>query len=50
MRANAEMIKARALNSLIIVMRNTDENSEIGSALEIEHESGIFDRLPSSFE
>src|ERR1700738_3501811 len=50
MRADAEMIKTRALNSLVIVMRYTDENPEIGSALEIEHESGIFDRLPSGLE
>src|ERR1700730_7392014 len=50
MRADAEMIKTRALNSLIVIMRYTDENSEIGSALEIQHESGIFDRLPSGLE
>ena len=50
MRSDTEMIKTRALNSLIIVMRNADENSEIGSAFEIEHESGIFDRLPCGLE
>ena len=44
------MIKTRALNSLIIVMRNADENSEVGSAFEIEDESGIFDRLPCGLE
>ena len=44
------MIKTRALNSLVIVMRNADENSEIGSAVEIEDESGIFDRLPCRLE
>ena len=44
------MIKTRALDSLIIVMRNADEDSEIGSALEIEHEAGVFDRFPGCFE
>jgi len=44
------MIKTRALNSLIIVMRNADEYSEIGSTFEIEHEPGIFDRLPCGLE
>ena len=50
MRSDTEMIKTRALDSLIIIMRNADENSEIGSFFEIEHESGIFDRFPCSFE
>ncbi len=44
------MIKTRALDSLIIIMRNADENSEIGSTFEIEDESGIFDRLPCGLE
>jgi hypothetical protein len=50
MRSDTEMIKTRALDSLIIIMRNADENSEIGSFFEIEHESGIFDRLPCGLE
>ena len=41
MRSDTEMIKTRALNSLIIVMRNADKHSEIGSFFEIEHESGV---------
>ena len=41
---------ARALNSLVIVMRDADEYSEIGSTFEIQHESGIFDRLPGGLE
>src|SRR5260370_9028532 len=49
-RADAEMIKTRALNSLVIVMRYTDENPQIGSALEIEQKSGVLDRLPRGFE
>ena len=50
MGADAEMIERCALNSLIIVMRNADEDPEIGSVFEIEHEPGIFDRLPGGFE
>src|SRR6478736_5219495 len=50
MRSDTEMIKTRALDSLIIIMRNADENSEIGSFFEIEDESGIFDRLPCGLE
>src|SRR4029077_2989967 len=49
-RSDTEMIKTRALDSLIIIMRNADENSEISSAVEIEHESGIFNRLPCGLE
>src|SRR5438552_1719633 len=49
-RSDTEMIKTRALDSLIIIMRNADENSEIGSTFEIEDESGIFDRLPCGLE
>src|SRR5260370_12071381 len=49
-RSDTEMIKTRALDSLIIIMRNADENSEIGSAVEIEHESAIFNRLPCGLE
>ena len=50
MRADAEMIKTRALDSLVIVVRNADENSEVGSSFEIEHEPGVFDRLPGRLE
>src|SRR4029453_17528072 len=49
-RTDTEMIGRRALKSLIIVMRNADKPSEIGSFFEIEHESGVFDCFPCSFE
>ena len=49
-RTDTEMIERRALDSLIIIMRNADEHSEIGSFFEIEHESGVFDCFPCSFE
>src|SRR4030095_14226859 len=44
------MIKTGALKSLVIVMRNADEYSKIGSTFEIEHEPGVFDRLPGGLE
>ena len=44
------MIKTRALDSLVIVMRNADEYSKISPAFEIEDEAGIFDRLPGGLE
>src|SRR4029077_9722725 len=50
MRSDTEMIKTRALDSLIIIMRNADENSDIGSTFEIQDESGIFNRLPCGLE
>ena len=50
MRTDAGMIERCALNSLIIVMRNADEDAEIGSALQIEHEPCILDSLPGRFE
>src|SRR5687767_11887281 len=50
MRADAEMIKTRALNSLVIVMRNPNKYSEIGASFEIEHKPGVFDRLPGGLE
>ena len=49
-RADAEVIEGVALDSLIIVMRNADENAEIGAALEIEHEARVLDRFPRRLE
>ena len=47
---NAEMIERCALNSLIIVMRNADEDTEVGSVVKIEHEPCIFNSLPGGFK
>ena len=44
------MIERCALNSLIIVMRNADEDTEVGSVVKIEHEPCIFDSLPGGFK
>src|SRR4030095_21262 len=48
--ADAKMIERCALNSLIIVMRNADEDTEVGSVVKIEHESCIFNSLPGGFQ
>ena len=48
--ADAEMIERCALNSLIIVMRNADEDTEVGSVVKIEHEPCIFNSLPGGFK
>ena len=41
-----EVIPRRALDSLVVVVRNADEHPEVGSVFEIEHEAGVLDRLP----
>ena len=50
MGADAKVIERCALDSLIIVMRNADEDTEVGSVFKIEHEPCIFDSLPGGFE
>ena len=50
MRRDAEVIPARALDALVVVVRNADEHPEVGAFLEIEHEPGVFDRLPRRLE
>ena len=47
---NAEMIEWCALNSLIIVMRNADEDTEVGAVVKIEHEPRVFNSLPGGFK
>ena len=49
-RADAGMIESVALNALVVVVRNSDKDREIGSALEIEHDTGVLDRLPRRFK
>src|ERR1700730_14434678 len=50
MRSDAKMIKAGALEPLVIIMRNADENSEVGSAFQIKDQPCVFDRLPRGLE
>ena len=49
-RADAGMVERGALDSLVVVVRNPDEDSEIGSVLEIEHHACVLDRLPRRLE
>ena len=48
--ADAEMVPRRALDALVIVVRNADEHPEVGALFEIEHEPGVLDRLPGRLE
>src|SRR6516162_6013552 len=50
MRANAGMFPWRTLNSLIIIVRDTDEYSHVGPVLQIKHQTRILYRLPSDFQ
>ena len=50
MRADAGVIPRRALDHLIVVVRNADEHAEVGALLEIEHHARVFDRLPCGLE
>src|SRR5689334_24785002 len=43
---DAEMIESGALDSLVIVMRNADEDADVAALLEIENNACIFDRFP----
>ena len=40
----------RALDDLVVVVRNADEHADVGALFEIEHEPGVFDRLPRRLE
>ena len=44
------MLPGRALDPLVVVVRNADENADVGPVLEIEHHARVFDRLPSRLQ
>src|SRR5262245_12410978 len=44
------MFPWRALDSLIIIVRDADEYSQVGPALQIEHQTRVLYRLPSGFQ
>jgi hypothetical protein len=46
----AKVIESRALDSLIIVVGNADENADVAPLLEIQDEAGVLDRLPRRLE
>src|SRR6476660_5631585 len=42
----ARVIEGRALNPLVIVMRNAHANADIATVLTIEHHPGVLNRFP----
>src|SRR3954470_461704 len=50
MRSDTGVVERRALDSLVVVMRNANINPDVASFLEIEDEPGIFDGFPGCFE
>src|SRR5271165_1829759 len=47
---NAGMLPWGTLNPLIFIVRYSDEHSEVGPLLEIEHETRVLYRLPSCLQ
>ena len=43
-------VPRRALDDLVVVVRNADEHPEVGALFEIEHQARVFDRLPRRLE
>src|SRR3954462_4384148 len=49
-RRDTEVIECRALNPLVVVMRNADEYADIAPLFQIQNYPCVFDRLPSRFK
>src|SRR4051812_8378028 len=49
-RGDAKVIERSALNALVVVMRNSNEDADVAPFLEIEDQAGIFDCFPSRLE
>src|SRR5437588_2774889 len=43
---NPEVVRRRALHSLIIIVRNSDKHANVAALLEVDDDAGVFDRLP----
>ena len=43
---NTEMVESSALDSLVIIVRNPNENSDVIALLEIEYDTGALDCFP----
>ena len=50
MRADARAVATTALDSLVVVVRDADENADIRPLAQIKHEPGVFHRLPGRLE
>ncbi len=44
------MFPGGTLNRLIIIMRDSDEDTKVSPPLKIEHEAGVLDRLPGCLQ
>ena len=49
-RRYAGVVEGGALNPLVIVMRDANENADITTFLKIEHQSGVLNCFPGSLE
>ena len=47
---NARRVPGRALDHLVVVVRNANEHPEVGAFFKIEHHARVLDRLPSCLE
>ena len=47
---NALGVPRRALDHLVVVVRNANEHPEVGAFFKIEHQARVFDRLPRRLE
>src|SRR3954465_3943157 len=50
MRRDAEMVESGALDPLIVVMRNADEDADVAALLQIENNACVFDGLPCGLQ
>lgn len=46
MGGNTEMVESSALDSLIIIVRNANENSDVTAFLKVEYNASVLDRFP----
>src|SRR6202011_118279 len=49
-RTDAGLVPGSPLNSLVFVMRNSDEHSEVGPSLEVEYQTRVLNRLPGGLQ
>src|SRR5688572_18735066 len=47
---NALGVPGRALDHLVVVVRNAHEHREVGAFFKIEHQARVFDRLPRGLQ
>src|SRR5689334_20052532 len=50
MRCYSKMIERGALDSLVVVMRNTHEHADVAAIGEIQDQAGVLDRFPGGLQ